>query len=253
MRLEQLAARVAREEGGAGRPDAAPGPAGRLVERWLPQGPATGSPSRRRRFAVVAVLLGVAAVAGLTAWLTGGRPEPERPPPLPVAHASPAPANDSGAEPSTAADAEPLVVSVVGKVAEPGLVTVPPGSRVADAIDAAGGARRGADLLTVNLARRLSDGEQLYVGIPAPPGMQAPGAPTAAGATSGEPGAELVDLNAADQAQLEELSGVGEVTAQRILDWRAEHGRFTAVEQLREIDGIGEKRFEQLRDQVSVR
>ncbi|MFC4001422.1 helix-hairpin-helix domain-containing protein [Prauserella oleivorans] len=248
IRLEKLAAHVAADEAGSAPPtgsDSGPGgPTQRLVERWLPPGMAA-APPHRRRLAVLAAVVGIAVAGVLTAFVLGSRPEPEPPPPLPIAHAKPAVATTSKAPP------EPLVVSVVGKVARPGLVTVPAGSRVADAIDAAGGTTRGADLLTVNLARKLADGEQLYVGVPVPPGMQ-----PVAGAAPG-PGAAPVPggkvaLNSADQQQLEGLPGIGEVTAQRILEWRAENGGFTAVEQLREVDGIGDKRFEQLRDQVSV-
>ncbi len=142
------------------------------------------------------------------------------------------------------------MVSVVGKVRDPGLVQVRAGARVADAIEAAGGARGNADLMSVNLARKLVDGEQLYVGVPVPPGVDS-GTPSAD--EDGEAGGdEPIELNSADADELESLSGVGEVTAQRILDWRTDNGGFTAVEELREIDGIGAKRFEELRDQVTV-
>ena len=106
-----------------------------------------------------------------------------------------------------------------------------------------GGALPGTDLSALNLARRLVDGEQLHVGVPAPP--QAAIQPT------GQPGP--VDLNSATLAQLDALPGVGAVTAQRILDWRAGHGRFTKVDQLREVDGIGPARLKSLRDLVVVR
>ncbi|PRX47251.1 competence protein ComEA [Prauserella shujinwangii] len=205
--------------------------------------------------AVVAAALGVAAVAVVVAFLLADGPAAESPPPLPLARELPAgaagPPRTTTARP---ADAEPLVVSVVGKVRTPGLVTVPPGARVADAVRAAGGARPGADLATLNLARRVADGEQLYVGVPSPPGMGS-ALPQAAppGAGDGTGGSVPVDLNAAGREELESLPGIGEVTARSILDWRARHGRFTAVEQLREVDGIGDKRFERLRDLVSVR
>ncbi|WP_153035029.1 ComEA family DNA-binding protein [Amycolatopsis sp. YIM 10] len=208
----------------------------RLVTRWLPK--ARGSPVKRRA-AIVFAIAGVLSTVLTAVLLFGGGPEPERAPPLPIARAAPV----SSAPPSAAAE---LVVSVIGKVVRPGLVTLPAGARVADAVRAAGGALPDTDLATVNLARRLSDGEQLDVG--APPQAQGP-APTSPGA-----GPEVkVDLNTASLAQLDDLPGVGEVTAQRILDWRNKHGRFTAVEQLREVEGIGETRFTRLRDQVTVR
>jgi competence protein ComEA len=143
-------------------------------------------------------------------------------------------------------------VSVSGKVHRPGLVEVPEGARVADVLDAAGGALPGTDLSALNLARRVADGEQVAVGVPAAPDaapLATPGAPPppASGAPAGK-----VDLNAATVEQLDALPGVGPVTAQRILEWRTRHGRFARVEQLREIEGIGERRFAQLRELVVV-
>jgi competence protein ComEA len=119
-------------------------------------------------------------------------------------------------------------------------------------LDAAGGALPGTDLSALNLARRVVDGEQVAVGVPAAPDaapLAIPGAPPsqASGAPTGK-----VDLNAAAVEQLDALPGVGPVTAQRILEWRTRHGRFTRVEQLREIEGIGERRFAQLRELVMV-
>lgn len=207
------------------------------------------------KVAVLAVFLLAAVITVIV--LLAGRPVAERPPPLPIADAAntssasapPAAGPASGAAGQTARG---LVVSVVGKVGSPGLVTVPEDARVADAVEAAGGAKPGANLLALNLARRLSDGEQIYVGIPAPPGMAPAGGP--ATGSGGDAGAgALVNLNTATAEQLESLPGVGEVTAQSILDWRTEHGRFSAVEQLREVDGIGEGKLEKLRDEVTVR
>ncbi|MGH3905283.1 MAG: helix-hairpin-helix domain-containing protein, partial [Pseudonocardiaceae bacterium] len=145
-----------------------------------------------------------------------------------------------------------VVVSVVGKVARPGLVRVPDGSRVADALEAAGGALPGTDLVALNLARRLSDGEQLLVGVAPPPGQPVQGGVVGAPAGAAPTAAPMVDLNTATLEQLDTLPGVGPVTAQRILDWRAAHGRFTSVDQLREVDGIGEVRFSKLKELVRV-
>ncbi|WP_273938515.1 ComEA family DNA-binding protein [Kutzneria chonburiensis] len=133
----------------------------------------------------------------------------------------------------------PLVVSVVGKVARPGLVTVPDGSRVADALRAAGGSLPDADLSQLNLARKLSDGEQVAVGVPQPQAV--PGQP---------PG--KVNLNTATETELETLPGVGPSMAQRILQWRTKNGRFQSVDQLREVDGIGATRFDHLKDLVQT-
>jgi competence protein ComEA len=165
--------------------------------------------------------------------------------------AAPAPA---GSATAPTAPAAPLVVSVSGKVHRPGLVEVPPGARVADALAAAGGALPGTDLSQLNLARRVSDGEQVAVGVqPAPDAAAA--APPGPGQLSAGPGAApqgRLDLNTATVDQLDGLPGVGPVTAQRILDWRTRNGRFARVEQLREIEGIGERRFGQLRELVAV-
>jgi competence protein ComEA len=212
------------------------GRAGELVERWVPGGARTIT----RRRAPVALLAGLtlgASIAVGVALSSGGEHEP--PSHLPAAVDSSAPSGP----PATGGG--PMVISVVGRVIRPGLVTLPDGARVADALAAAGGPTPGADLGALNVARRLTDGEQIYVGIPAPPDAAAPAATPGAAAK--------IDLNAASVAQLDTLPGVGSVTAQRIVDWRTKHGRFARVEQLRDVDGIGPARFGQLKDLVVVR
>ncbi len=148
-----------------------------------------------------------------------------------------------------------VVVHVVGRVRRPGLVTLAAGARVADAVAAAGGVTSGAALQRINLARFLADGEQLMVpgaGDPLPAEGGA-GTGTAAGSGAGGAGpAQPVDLNTATEAQLDELPGVGPVTAARIIAWRREHQRFTRVEELGEVDGIGAKMLERLRPLVRV-
>lgn len=129
-----------------------------------------------------------------------------------------------------------VVVDVAGKVRRPGVVTLPAGSRVLDALRRAGGARRGVSLSEINLARVLVDGEQILVGVRPAPGLAAAAATSSA---TGAPG-QLVNLNTATRDGLEALPGVGPVTAQKILDWRTAHGSFTSVDELLEIDGIGE-------------
>lgn len=156
--------------------------------------------------------------------------------------------------PTPAVESAGVVVHVVGRVRRPGVRRLPGGSRVADAIGAAGGAAPGAATGRLNLARRLVDGEQVVV-----PGPGDPVAPVAAGDPGGGSGAggaggpaAVVDLNAATQAQLDALPGVGPVLAGRILAWRTEHGRFTRVDELGEVAGIGPKALERLRPLVTV-
>lgn len=144
---------------------------------------------------------------------------------------SPSPATASGT-PGAA-----VTVDIAGKVRRPGVATLPAGSRVVDALRKAGGARAGVDLSALNLARVLIDGEQILVGRGMPAGGIAAGVSTRAP----DPVGSLVNLNTATAAQLDTLPGVGPVTAQKILDWRAAHGAFSAVDELLEIDGIGEK------------
>lgn len=155
--------------------------------------------------------------------------------PSPSAEAVP-PAPPVAGSASAAAPAGELVVDVAGKVRRPGIVSLPAGSRVVDAIEEAGGARRGVSLTGLNLARLLVDGEQVLVGVGAVPGV----APEAAAAPGASPGTPMVNLNTADADQLDTLPGVGPVTAAAILQWRAEHGAFSAVEELLEVSGIGD-------------
>ena len=151
---------------------------------------------------------------------------------------------DSTASAST--DVE-LVVHVIGDVRRPGLVRLAAGSRVAEAIAAAGGLSRGGSSGELNLARLLVDGEQIVVSPDAPPAAAA-----AAAAPGSDAASVVVDLNAATAADLDTLPGVGPVMSARILEWRAAHGRFASVDQLREISGIGARTFERLAPHVRV-
>lgn len=151
--------------------------------------------------------------------------------------------------PAADAPAGEVVVHVSGAVAEAGVVTLPAGARVADAVAAAGGVVDGAELAAVNLARLLTDGEHVHVpreGEAPPPSDAAPGGPSA-GADGG-----TVDLNRAGAAELETLPGIGPALAQRIIAHREQHGPFREVGQLRDVSGIGEKRFQDLAPLVTV-
>ena len=166
-------------------------------------------------------------------------------------------AGTTGQAPSAqaAAPAGVVVVHVVGRVRHPGVRRLPVGSRVTDAVEAAGGVATKADLSALNLARVLVDGEQVRVpavGEPVPPVPTAgPGVSTGGGAGSGGSGAP-VSINTADLAGLDSLPGVGPVLAQRILDWRSSHGRFTSIDELGEVSGIGEKLLAQLTPLVTL-
>jgi competence protein ComEA len=251
---------------------------------------------RESRWAVpltaVAALLAIVGLVGTvvavrTAAATPGIPVPARSATGPTGSEASSPATTStasttggvGAAPSPTAgeqagggqagggqDAGELVIHVVGQVRRPGVVKLPAGARVDDAVEAAGGALDGADLTRVNLARMLVDGEQLFVpkpgeevpaqgaGPPAGGGQGEPAGPGGQGAGAGEGAGQggLVNVNTATSAQLEELPGVGPVLAGRILEWREQNGRFSSVDELGEVSGIGPKVLERLRPLVTV-
>lgn len=188
-------------------------------------------PGRRGVRALAAVALVAVALAGFFAWRARPRVDPV------------------GAQPSVASSsaepAAPLVVAVSGRVQHPGLVRLPAGARVADAIDAAGGALPDTDLSSVNLARKLADGELIAIGVPQPAGAVGPGA-------SGGAGNGPLNLNTATEAQFEALPGIGPVLAQHIVEYRTKHGQFRSVDELKQVDGLGAARFTQLKPLVTV-
>ncbi|MEO6205875.1 MAG: helix-hairpin-helix domain-containing protein [Mycobacteriales bacterium] len=181
-------------------------------------------------------LVGVAVLAALLSGFTLLRSRPV-PVAIPVVERA-GQSIGASAEPATAE----VVVSVVGKVRRPGLVRLALGARVDDAVRAAGGATAGLGLL--NVARKVVDGEQILVGIDPPPGSAAGG--------SASTGNGRLDLNSAGVAEFDGLPGIGPVLAQRIVDWRTEHGRFASVDQLREVPGIGESKFQAIKSKVAV-
>lgn len=223
-------------------------------------------PRTRAEVPYARALAAVAVAAGLLLvwWLLAARPEttgPAQPlafattgvPSAPASSGAPAasgaPASPGGAAPA----AQVLIIDVVGKVRRPGIVEVPRGSRVFEAIEAAGGLKGRVDTTALNLARELTDGEQIVVGIdPVQVGGSAPGAAPGA-APPGTGAAPIkVNLNTATAEQLDALPGVGPVTAQAILSWRQEHGRFATVDDLLDVKGIGDATLAELRDLVVV-
>ena len=246
-----------------------------LLPRWLPDGSAEGGWIAKVRAdpgRAGAVALGaIAAIAVLVAIFTLMRDQPapvrsEKLPPVEAVSSS-----SRGSSPgATAKPDQPVVVSVVGLVHTPGLVTLAPGARIADALKAAGGTTDGADTVGLNMARQVDDGEQIVVGI-APVKGQPPAlgssvssgtaspSPPSAGSHPGRPGradkpgrSATVNLNTATVQQLDALPGVGPVTAAAIVAWRDANGKFTSVDQLAEVDGIGPGRLEKLRSLVRV-
>lgn len=214
-------------------------------ERWLPTSwrGARADPGRRGALA----LAGVAAVAAVLAAVGVWR---DRPVPQPVPALAPVVAAAPAASPTSTAPGGGLVVSVAGAVTTPGLVTLPAGARVADALAAAGGPLPGTDLLTLNLAQPLTDGEQVVVG--AAGAAAAPAVPGTPGASTAGSTGRLVNLNTATEPELEELPGVGPVMAQAIIAFRTENGPFTSVDQLDDVSGVGAARMAQLVDLVTV-
>jgi competence protein ComEA len=242
-----------------------------LLPRWVPDGSTQhdaswlakvrADPGRAGAIALAAI----AAIAVLVTVFTLMREQPapvmsaKLPPVDMAATASRGPSPGPSARPD-----QPMVVSVVGLVHTPGLVTLAPGARIADALKAAGGSTDGADTSGLNMARQVDDGEQIVVGM-APvkgqpavlgssvsPGSAAPGPSTSTpGPAKGAPTAPI-NLNTATVEQLDTLPGVGPVRAAAIVAWRNTHGKFTTVDQLGEVDGIGPGRLEKLRPLVRV-
>jgi competence protein ComEA len=198
-------------------------------------------PGRRGVRALAAVAVLVIVVAAFLAWRARPRVDPVV---APSFEAGSGVESGAAAVPSASVD---VIVAVEGKVKKPGVVHLPAGSRVADALEAAGGADSGVDVAMLNLARKVVDGELILVGVTPSPGVSV-AAPAGGAATGGG----LVNLNTATLADLDTLPGVGPVLAQRILDARTTAGGFKAVSDLRKVDGIGDARYEQLKDLVTV-
>ena len=205
---------------------------------------------RRRDLLLLLGVVVVSASAALLLWSRGAPAQiapPSRSTVAVDAGTSPAP----GAIVTPDSSTQSIYVHVAGAVRRPGLYEFPPGARVADAIDAARGARSPAGLNQINLAEPLVDGQKIHVlrpGAALPTTIAASGAPApdSSGTTA------LVNLNAADQAALESIPGVGPVTATAILDFRAQVGTFTSIDQLLDVSGIGPATLESIRPYVTL-
>ncbi len=269
---------------GAPAEDGSEGDQNSLLPRWLPDASQREGWLARvradpgRAGAIAAAIVATLAVLVTVFTLLRDRPPPVMSAKLPpvervsgTSGASPKPSATTGAAQPGGSD-RPVVVSVVGLVHTPGLVTLAPGARIADALQAAGGAMDGADTIGLNMARPVGDGEQIVVGLaplsglpralgssvasgsapgPASAPVSAPGKPTAA-PNPGPKKGEVLDLNTATVEQLDALPGVGPVTAAAILAWRQANGKFTSIDQLGDVDGIGPARLDRLRALVRV-
>jgi competence protein ComEA len=242
-----------------------------LLPRWLPDGSTQhdgGWLARVRADPGRAGAIALAAIAAIAVLVTVFTLMREQPAPvmsakLPPVDMAATASRTSSPGPSTRPE-QPVVVSVVGLVHTPGLVTLAPGARIADALKAAGGSTDGADTMGLNMARQVDDGEQIVVGI-APvkgqpavlgssvsPGSAGPGTPSSTPRPAKGAPTAPINLNTATVDQLDTLPGVGPVRAAAIVAWRNAHGKFTSVDQLGEVDGIGPGRLEKLRPLVRV-
>lgn len=213
----------------------------------------TRSGTRLRIGAAAAVLLLLAAVAAaILVWLVGPRGHTSSVSAVTAASAAPTAGRSSAAKAAPTPEAEGVLVHVAGAVQHPGLYRLQPGSRVVDAIAAAGGFDAKANQAGVNLARELSDGEQLVVPKQGEP-VAAAGGGAAEGAAGGAAGrGAKVNVNTADATQLETLPRIGPALAQRIVAWRTSHGNFDRIEDLMSVSGIGQKTFDGFKDQITV-
>ncbi|WP_343237939.1 ComEA family DNA-binding protein [Streptomyces sp. SID2999] len=209
----------------------------------------------RRGVVALGVMLVLAAVlagqhfwAGRTESVSAPQVVREAPVRVKGAEGSGAGAAGAGSVVASASPGAQIVVDISGKVRDPGIRRLPSGSRVADALKAAGGVRPGVREEGLNRARFLVDGEQIVVGASgAPPPV---GAGAGAVAPAGGGPSAPVSLGTATVEQLDTLPGVGPVLAQRIIDYRTQHGGFRSVDELRQVDGIGDRRFSDLRARV---
>jgi competence protein ComEA len=230
-------------------------------------------PDRRHLIAYIAAAAVLVVIAArFLGRDTGSDPVPS------ISVAAPASASPAGARPRAPVRAKPLIwVDVAGAVRRPGLYSLPDGARIAAALERAGGVVGKADRAAVNLAAKLADGQQVFVPARGAGGGSVAGASAGAAAASGAaestgatagsaaggsaagiagaagPGGSgaRISLTNATQAQLEQLDGIGPALAQRIIEYREQHGGFKSIDQLQEVSGIGEKRFDALKGAIA--
>ena len=191
--------------------------------------------SRGEIAGLIVVMVAVLGGAGL--WYARSLPKP-----VTIAQAGPGAASQGSVSPSPAVT---LIVDVAGEVAQPGVYEFAEGDRVIDAIERAGGQLPKADLSLLNLAAPLTDGTQILVPKAGPPGAAVPGGTP--GSSSG-----LININSASATELETLSGIGEVLAATIVEYRDQNGPFASVDDLMDVSGIGPATLEEIRDQVTI-
>src|SRR4051812_7310442 len=211
-------------------------------------------PDRRHLIAYVAAAAVLVVIAVRLIGHQGG------PAPAPhISMAAPAPTSPQGVR-ARPREAPRIWVDVAGAVRRPGLYSLPAGARVAAALERAGGVRSRAERAAVNLAAKLADGQQVLVPLRgrsgpagAAAGASASGSAAAGGAAAGEPSGSgaRTSLSSATQEQLEQLDGIGPALAQRIIEYRDQHGGFRSIDELQEVSGIGEKRFDALKGSIS--
>ncbi|MEU3344218.1 ComEA family DNA-binding protein [Streptomyces sp. NPDC006700] len=236
--------------------------AGTAVRERMPLWLQTRCGLERRNVVALTVLFAVAALFAVQHFWSGRTQTVQAPEVMRAVapheeqgrhRAAPAGAPVTARGPATSPGTE-IVVDVSGKVRRPGIQHLPAGSRVADALQAAGGVRPGTNTDALNRARFLVDGEHVVVGGPAPaaaPDAPGQGLAGASGTDMAGTSTAPVALNTASAEQLQTLPGVGPVLAKRIIDYRTQHGGFRSVDQLREVSGIGTRRFADLRALVS--